>query len=167
MDRFFRYLKIILFKYKNKKYFSKYFPNIQFDEHWYKRCLSKLDIVSCKLEQIKLKDLKCNVLEEDGWHAIPICQSPDFHYIKFNDKKTYVKYQDYAGKKLKEYVHTRENFDKLIKSLDEFGYDETKPICINKNYEIIDGQHRASYLLNKYGEDIEITVFKVVYNDSF
>ncbi len=153
-----------LLGYKNIKYFERQFPNIKFDEKWYNHYLSAVYVRACKTEKIKLKNLICRIKKEDGkWVNVPLYQSPMYKYLGSEDKETYIKYHTLVDKTSKEYVHNCENYEQLIKTLDENGYDETRPICVKQNNEIIDGQHRASYLLKKFGEDYEITVFKLYY----
>ena len=151
-----KFIKKIL-NYKNIEYFEQRFPNIKFDKQWYDEYLSHKDIRNCKLERIKLKKLICRIMLEDGkWEKLPLSKSPDYLYLISGDKKAYTEY-------LNIYSHTCERFEQLIKSLDENGYDDSNPICVKKNNEIIDGQHRAVYLLKKYGEDHEVTVFKIYF----
>ena len=52
-------------------------------------------------------------------------------------------------------------YKKLIKSIDKNGYSSNNYIVVNQNNSIIDGQHRACYLLHKYGKDLNIKVLKI------
>ncbi len=56
---------------------------------------------------------------------------------------------------------TRERFDKLIKSIEDNGYDKRYVIVVNKDNIIMDGQHRACCLLRIYGEDYMPIVLKL------
>ena len=57
---------------------------------------------------------------------------------------------------------TEERFNKLIKSINEKGYISKYPLVIKADdNSIMDGQHRACILLNKYGKDYEIEVLKI------
>ena len=153
-----------LLNYKNIKHFEQQFPNIKFDKQYYDCFLSKMDIYNCKLERIKLKNLKCRILKENGkWEKLPLNQSPDYCYLQTGDKEPYIKYHSLVDKTLDNCSHSCEKFEQLIKTLEESGYDDNYPICVKKNNVIMDGQHRASYLMNKYGEDYEITVLKIYY----
>ncbi len=167
MKKFKNFFKIFykrLLNYKNIKDFEQQFPNIKFDKQYYDCFLSKMDIYNCKLERIKLKNLKCRILQENGkWKDFPLNQSPDYCYLQTKDKQAYIKYHNLVEETLNDCSHSCEKFEQLIKSLNEYGYDDKYPICIKKNNVIIDGQHRASYLLNKYGENYWITVFKIYY----
>mgnify|MGYP006916025475 CR=1 FL=1 len=169
MKTFLRFLKQIIKKIllslkitKSITYFERKYPNIKFDKDWYDNLLLKLGIFSCKLEKIKLKDLKCIIFKDGQWQTLPLCQSPVFQYFSSEDKQSYIEYNEISNEQTDD-SHSVEKFENLIKSLDETGYDSTNPICVNKNNGIIDGQHRASYLLNKYGDDYEISVFKIYY----
>lgn len=56
---------------------------------------------------------------------------------------------------------TRERFNRLIKSIEEHGYDKRYVIVVNRDNIILDGQHRACCLLKMYGEDYMPTVLKL------
>jgi len=164
MKNFFKFFFKIYRKYRNYRYLKKHFPNIKFDKNWYENILLNTPIYLCKLERIKLKYIKCLILIDGKWVPSPINQSPDYKYLISGERQVYIKYHEYYNETQKEkHNHSCENFEMLVNSLKEVGYDSTNPICVNKNNEIIDGQHRASYLLKEFGEDYEITVFKIYY----
>lgn len=154
----------ILGIYKDMEYVKQKFPEINFDKQWYDHYLSTILVFSCKLEKIKLKNLKCKIKKKNGqWKRVSLYQSPMYQYLLSNDKQAYTEYHALVDKDSKEFVHNCENYKQLMEKLDNTGYDANTPICVKNDNEIIDGQHRASYLLKKYGEDYEITVFKLYY----
>lgn len=131
--------------------------------------------------KIKLKDLYCNLvytlhgkktmsLSFDKTYRLihmkpcifiqcKVKDTPHYLYITGQDKEAYDKYMKnsevYAGYGIE---HSQEIFDELIKN---FKYEnEPKIVCrFEKNvYGIIDGLHRASLFLAKFGEDYEVDV---------
>ena len=54
-----------------------------------------------------------------------------------------------------------QRFERLIENLDQHGYDIDKPIVIDQDGVILDGQHRACWYMNRYGTDSMIQVFQL------
>ena len=54
-----------------------------------------------------------------------------------------------------------QRYKKLIKKINEDNYNNKQLIVINQNNSILDGQHRACYLLKKFGPNHKIKVLKI------
>lgn len=111
------------------------------------------------LLRICLKDLKVSLFDvkDHKWHIHSLEESPAYKALQ-GDQKIYNDYckqkNPYGGGD----VHSLQRFDDLIASLEKnngFGYQHTG-IVIDKNFKILDGQHRASYLLYKFGPEKQI-----------
>ena len=83
--------------------------------------------------------------------------SPAVQYLLGN-KKEYEKYCKYKNSHVEGDYHSIERFQTLI---DNYNYDsQIVSIVINKDNCILDGQHRASILLNQ-NPDIKIKALKL------
>lgn len=59
------------------------------------------------------------------------------------------------------------SFEQLISNIEKNGFDEKSVIiCKHRSNLIKDGQHRAIYLLWKYGPDYEVNTLHVQVKDS-
>ena len=56
---------------------------------------------------------------------------------------------------------SQQRFDELLNSLADNDYDDTNMIVVDGMYMILDGAHRACWLMNKYSADYEVTVLKL------
>ena len=102
-----------------------------------------------EIVDIKLKDLKFKTDEYIN------CK---MNYIN-GDKTKYIKTQTNNR-----FGHSEERFDNLINSVNKQGYNyKISPIIVDNNNQIIDGYHRTSILLNKYGKEHNIKVLKIYY----
>lgn len=111
-----------------------------------------------KVEEILLKDINREL--EGNIYKLKDC-SP-YKYLEGN-KKRYQQYCDYHQKNSIANMSIN-RYEKLIHSINENGYDERFIICLNGNNNVIvDGQHRACYLLYKYGDNFKINVLKLYY----
>lgn len=54
-----------------------------------------------------------------------------------------------------------ERYRRLIRALDQEGYDERRPVVIRRGGEILDGQHRACWYMHRFGEDSRIRVLSI------
>jgi hypothetical protein len=55
--------------------------------------------------------------------------------------------------------------NKIVKSMLDYGFLNSKPITVNSNFEIIDGQHRY-YAAKKLGLDVVYEIDNVNFNDA-
>lgn len=57
-----------------------------------------------------------------------------------------------------------DHFIKLISDVEEYEFD-ISPIIVDQNLCVIDGQHRACIILDKYGEKYKVKVLMVYFDD--
>lgn len=58
-------------------------------------------------------------------------------------------------------IMTTKRFDALIASLESNGYDPMKIIVVDQKPHMLDGLHRACWLLKKFGPDYELDVLRI------
>ena len=123
------------------------------------RHLAKLQITGYKITSIKVK----NIIRYYDDEVSTLYNTDVYRYLSTDQKydeayNVYIrKYPagDHPGRSLAD-------FKKLIKSLDEQGYDIHKgAIFINEYGMILEGQHRCCYYLYNYGPEYELKVVKL------
>ncbi|MBE6448523.1 MAG: hypothetical protein E7018_04400 [Alphaproteobacteria bacterium] len=126
------------------------------DQAFFDRILKGRIIVKSELTTMRVGDIKRKWL--DG----TIMNLQDVGTYKYLCGDTQA-YQDYclAHKKHFNSNMKTERFDTLIKSLDEKGYDPKSIIILDFDNVIMDGSHRSSYLLHKYGPDFQVNVLRL------
>ena len=124
------------------------------DDVWEKYFLG-LKIIDYKFEQLKLKDLYVDDWQDKNMgKPVKIKESPNYKYL-CGDKT------DYIIRCKNEPSHSCELFDKLIQIFNTEGVNPANIICVDENNHIVDGAHRASWLVYKYGEDYMVDVLKL------
>ena len=114
-------------------------------------------------QTIKIKELYVNILFEDGWKKIPIQDSPVLKYQQ-GDEDAYKNYIEFKNQKIHDNnVNSIHRYKKLTSSLNK-KYDLRSLIFVNGANVILDGQHRACWLLNKFGPEHEVDVIKIYGN---
>ena len=137
--------------------------NILLDKEWVKSWLSKREIYDYQKQTIKIKELYVNILFEDGWKKIPIQDSPVLKYQQ-GDEDAYKNYIEFKNQKIHDNnVNSIHRYKKLTSSLNK-KYDLRSLIFVNGANVILDGQHRACWLLNKFGPEHEVDVIKIYGN---
>lgn len=123
-----------------------------------------------KYEIDKIKLGKITRLHEGIYYPLTDC-SP-YKYL-LGEKERYLNYcttlrrSDYMDKSEKEYQQLakkeyEQKYQSLINELNKNSYNSYNPIVIDGNTNsVLDGLHRACYLLYKYGENYEIEVLKI------
>lgn len=86
------------------------------------------------------------------------------------DKKIYDLWDNdlyrYLQKRMRGGVEKNQSFEQLIKNIEKKGFDpKSVIICKHRSNLIKDGQHRAIYLLWKYGPDYEVNTLHVRVKD--
>lgn len=123
------------------------------------------------IKSIKISDIKREYKNKQ--YNLKDC-SP-YHFL-LGDTNRYINYcinnrrTDYMSLSEEEFIkYVKKNcirdYKKTIAILDKNGYDYKNPIIIDQNNNILDGQHRACYLLYKYGENHKIKVLKLHINN--
>ena len=111
-----------------------------------------------KVTKMKLKDIK------RVWNGkvLTLDKCAPYKYLEGNIKE-YKEYCDYHQKNNLPFM-SKERFDKLIKKLDKEGYNPKYAFVVNdEDDSIFDGQHRACYLMHKYGKNYEVPVVRIKY----
>ena len=129
--------------------------DIFLDDKWFYWQMENRLIIY-KFIQMKFRDMKCSYRNQ----VISLADGAPYKYISEGDTAGYEAYCKYhAANGLP--LMTKERFDHLIKAIEETGYDERNVILINSQNGLLDGQHRACVLANKYGLDSNVRVLKI------
>ena len=131
------------------------------DNNWQEKNLVGKYVYTYKVTRTRLKNLRCLLFAKEGVHNFALTESPAYKYMD-GDKQSYVDYCNFKNPIGGGDVHSIERFDSLIESLN-VGYDTNHVIILNENNEIIDGMHRACWLLNKYGGNYKVRILKLWY----
>ena len=114
-----------------------------------------LKITKYELIKLPLKDLYIDDWQDKNMgKCVKVKDSPNYKYL-CGDKSEYI------TRCQNEPSHSCEKFDELIKKFDQEGINKSNIICVDENNHIIDGAHRASWLVYKYGEKFNVVVLKV------
>ena len=140
---------------------------IQLSDDFVLRYIEPTLIKEYKIENIKIGDInkqldgKTYKLEE--CYPLLLLNGKIEEYIKKCLQYRRTDYMDLSKKEFEKTVKKEcvKKYKKLIKSIDKNGYSSNNYIVVNQNNSIIDGQHRACYLLHKYGKDLNIKVLKI------
>ena len=137
------------------------------DDDYYRDILSKIDIKDMKLEDRKIGDLLVTIYDDPemiGSRTVPISESPCLRALNGNEAG-YIEYLEFVKEQKRrklgviDNTHSLERFKATIASLDATGYVDCFMVVFGNL--IGDGQHRAAWLYNKYGNDKTIKVINV------
>lgn len=137
------------------------------DDVYYRDMLSHLDIKGMKLEDRKIGDLMVTIYDNPrmvGSRNVPVSESPCLKALN-GDEEGYVEYLEFVKEQKRrnlgviDNTHSLERFKSTIASLDACGYVDCFMVVFGNL--IGDGQHRAAWLYNKYGNDKTIKVINV------
>lgn len=140
-------------------------PRINLNQEWVESWLKTRKVFDYQFVDIKLKDLifqKFNGLETE-WDLLPLEESPVYKYLS-GDREPY--YLDAALRKakLKDNPHSEKRMLALMKKIEKEGFNSKDKIIVDMDNHIMDGYHRASWLLYKYGPEKEIQVVRLYGN---
>ena len=132
------------------------------------RYIEHTPILKYEICKIKLCDL--NVYRNSEYISIDKCYP--FLFVTNANEKEYtqncLRYRrtDYMDLSLKDFEKTVkkecvQRYRKLISSIDKKNNIDKELISVNEHNSILDGQHRACYLLHKYGGEYEINVLRI------
>lgn len=100
-----------------------------------------------KIQNVNLEEIKVRILKSNNIELMKIKNSPHYKYLKGNED-VYLNYLDSnIGKGIKKY-HSPIKFKNLFKEFNE-NLKSYRPIILNHNFEIYDGNHRASIMYFK------------------
>ena len=139
------------------------------DEAWVEKNVRRINFgcLSCDICTIRLDKLKVILPLPDGRQvAFEIKQSPVFRLLRGEEElyryycafknKLYASYGNHDGD-----MHTVKYTEDLFARMEAEGYRRKSTIVINQYNHIFDGQHRASYLLNKFGGAHKIKALRI------
>ena len=134
-------------------------PKVELDEEWKQGWLLKQEVLGWQIKKTRLSDLRANILTSQGDKVMPLENTP--HFIALTqDPSAYTKYIELN----KAYRPGNERSLARAKSLRsslEGGVDLKKMIVIGRDEIIMDGLHRASYLMAQRGGDYCVDVLKI------
>lgn len=134
---------------------------ILIDENWANKNIIGRSLHTYKVTKIKLKNLLCVLFVKEGIHSFRLEESPVYKYIN-GDKQCYVDYCNFKNPIGGGDIHSTERLDDLVDSLND-KYNTNSVIIVNDKNEILDGMHRACWLLSKYGKNYKVNVLKLWY----
>ncbi len=139
---------------------------------FYLRTAENSFITKYEICQIKLKDItrydqgKYTSIKEWGPYQFLLGKEKDYIDYCLNYRRT--DYMNLSDKEFEKYIKKQciNDYNLLIKNLKKKNYNEKYPIIIDENNNmILDGLHRASYLMYKHGENYKIKVLKLWFAD--
>lgn len=129
--------------------------NTQVPDRLFKEKIKKIEVV-----EVPLGKLLCYY----GEGILFLKETDIFHYL--DDDEDGKKMYEHYCEKYRSSFRTIANYKALIDEMNTFEYDIKKgAIVINQLGIILDGQHRCSILLKKYGAQHRISVVKFHYNN--
>lgn len=129
--------------------------NTQVPDRLFKENIKKIEVV-----EVPLDKLLCYY----GEGILFLKETDIFHYL--DDGEDGKKMYEHYCEKYRSSFRTIANYKALIDEMNTFEYDIKKgAIVINQLGIILDGQHRCSILLKKYGAQHRISVVKFHYNN--
>ncbi|MFQ6778250.1 MAG: glycosyltransferase family 9 protein [Alphaproteobacteria bacterium] len=135
------------------------------DYDWVNNWLRFEKINGYEFVKVCLNDLKYwKQIDENGNGKIVPLAEKENPAIAFNNKnvEVYNSYNKLKAVLQNDNFHSQERYNDLISELNNVDYDVKRGIItIDSNNIIMDGWHRASYLLAKYGSNYEIFVVKL------
>lgn len=115
--------------------------NIYVDKVFFNRCLKDKYLLDMKYGKVKVGLLQRQIDKK-------------IYDLTDNDLYRYLQNRDKVAK--------NKSFESLIKNIEKNGFDpKSVIICKYKSNLIKDGQHRAIYLLYKYGPDYEVDTIHI------
>ncbi|MCR4694731.1 MAG: hypothetical protein K5773_05380 [Pseudobutyrivibrio sp.] len=112
--------------------------------------------------KVRVSQLKAHVFKQNRWTEVPLGECYAFKYVSGDNREIYQKNMLVRDKKLVDNIHSTSRFDELIASLDNNSQDMM--IIVDEFNLIKDGQHRASWWMNKYGANSEIPALRIYLN---
>lgn len=135
-------------------------PNIKLDENWVNSWFISATIYDYAITKVKISELKFNKLTSQGYRLVSLTKAPAYQHLQ-GDEKAYKKYMNLYRKYEPDTERSEQRFQELLDNLNANDYNSTSMIVIDGMHMILDGAHRASWLMNKYGTDYEVTVLKL------
>ncbi len=136
--------------------------SIRLDDTHKREFLEQYKIIHYERETIEAGNLRVFQVKEQGYSFVPLKDTAAYRVLSRKcDWNEYEKYIGLLQKNDYNAIHSSKKFRQLIAELDVKGYDETRPILIDTNNRILDGQHRAAYLAWKKGLSCKVCVVRI------
>ncbi|MBQ2658431.1 MAG: hypothetical protein IJF87_07695 [Erysipelotrichaceae bacterium] len=152
---------------------------VTFSREFAARYLDSTFIKDYSFESVRVNDLL--TFQADGLQKYRLEESGPYLYLKTGNSEDYIAYcekqlqtgylnlsDDAAREKISKECCSR--FHELIQEMEEKGYDERKPIVIEKDSKrILDDVEQAAYLLFRYGKEevVRVLALDPVYFDLY
>ena len=132
------------------------------DKDWSNNWLSKYKIFGSYEDIVSLKDLSFQKLSNSGnWQYLPLYESYVYKYLKGSPEEYYLDL-NLRSKIHPANFHTEERMLSLFSELEKKGEILNKNfIVVNSENQIMDGFHRASWLLYKFGCNHKVRVLRI------
>lgn len=117
------------------------------DREYREEFLWQHQVYYAEMRQLPLAGLQGIVMTEQGFRWMPLRETPAYRFLR-GDKESYRSYLTRLRKNYGDEIHSEKRYLSLVQSLAEKGYDSEKcSIAIDADGRILDGQHRAAWLL--------------------
>lgn len=135
------------------------------DDAYVAAFLKQRNVYHYERKKVKLKDLAAIVMTESGFQWRPIKNTPAYYFLQdsVEGKKKYRAYISLLQEKYYDTVHSEQRYTKLASNLNLNGYNAKSPLLSTPDLKLLDGQHRAAWLLHQFAEDYEIELI-IIYS---
>ena len=140
-------------KLKNEK-------GIIIDSDFYEKYIDTRKIYHYEVQRVLISKLLFLSIKNTGIEYIPI-QETAAYQMACGNSRAYQAYVDFINKKFNDNIHSVKRFMDLIKKLNEQEYDDKWIIVADPDYKVMDGQHRAAWLAEKYGVNHIVSVLLI------
>lgn len=130
-------------------------PRIELDDDFVYRRIEGRRIKDYEIVKIKLKDIRRKTY--DG-RILELKDCEPYKFLK-GEREQYERYCE-DNLKLSGFCMSEERFQRLVNNMQEYN-PRCMPVIRATDGVLLDGQHRCSILLYKYGGDYEVTVLKL------
>lgn len=130
------------------------------DKEWYDNWLCNTVIYHYDEIKIKLRDLYFHKFTKNGWEYKPLPGAPVYKFLQ-GDYETLEKYNRLRTEYDPSFIHTEDRINDLYKHLDSSSYDKRHIIVVDTSNHILDGIHRACWLMHQKGEDATVNVLRI------
>jgi len=134
------------------------------DNDWYESWLSKAVIYHYEEITVKLKNLYFHKFTPKGWTFDSLTEAPVYKFLQ-GDKEPLLTYNSMRTELDPTFIHTEDRINSLYEYLSSTPYDERNIIVVDTSNHIMDGIHRACWLMHQKGEDAEVRVLRIYKRD--
>ena len=145
----------IEFRLKNRKLYTD--TSILLDDTYKKLILEQTKVYHYEIENIQVNQLQAHVMMADDKFDYVMLEDTPAYAMAQGDKEVYRKYIE----KLNNGVHSVLKFEQLLKDMEQQGYDARRYIVTDEDNKILDGMHRAAWIMARKGKDTIVPVLKI------